>query len=80
MVDPVAASVLGFIIASCYAILLTRPKQLVNVLAGSIVDGIKDISGVLFLFPNITVAKAELQGLPENAIIEALDLTDLSWK
>ncbi|WP_125099947.1 ABC transporter substrate-binding protein [Leucobacter chromiireducens] len=37
-------------------------------------------SGVLFLFPNITVAKAELQGLPENAIIEALDLTDLSWK
>ncbi|WP_053386610.1 ABC transporter substrate-binding protein [Leucobacter japonicus] len=37
-------------------------------------------SGVLFLFPNITVAKAGLQGMPENAIIEALDLTDLSWK
>lgn len=37
-------------------------------------------SGVLFLFPNITVANADLQGLPENAIIEALDLTDLSWK
>ncbi|WP_053351805.1 ABC transporter substrate-binding protein [Leucobacter musarum] len=37
-------------------------------------------SGVLFLFPNITVAKAGLQGMPENAIIEALDLTNLSWK
>ena len=36
-------------------------------------------SGVLFLFPNITVAKADLQGMPENAIIEALDLTNLSW-
>ena len=36
-------------------------------------------SGVLFLFPNIVVAKADLQGLPENAIIEALDLTNLSW-
>ncbi|UOR00760.1 ABC transporter substrate-binding protein [Leucobacter allii] len=37
-------------------------------------------SGVLFLFPNITVAKAGLQGLPENAIVEALNLTDLSWQ
>ncbi|WP_200331317.1 ABC transporter substrate-binding protein [Leucobacter sp. L43] len=53
------------------------------------VDGIKQVaeqivedaaSGVLFLFPNITVAKADLQGMPENAIIEALDLTNLSWK
>ncbi|WP_325090956.1 ABC transporter substrate-binding protein, partial [Leucobacter sp. M11] len=37
-------------------------------------------SGVLFLFPNIVVAKAELTGVPENAIIEALDLTNLAWK
>ncbi|MHA3683709.1 ABC transporter substrate-binding protein [Leucobacter sp. HY1910] len=53
------------------------------------VDGMKQVSrqivedaasGVLFLFPNIVVAKANLEGLPENAIIEALDLTDLSWK
>ncbi|MEV8339323.1 ABC transporter substrate-binding protein [Leucobacter sp. NPDC077196] len=52
------------------------------------VDGMKQVaeqivddaaSGVLFLFPNITVAKADLQGMPENAIIEALDLTNLSW-
>lgn len=53
------------------------------------VDGMKQVakqivddaaSGVLFLFPNITVAKANLQGMPENAIVEALDLTNLSWK
>ena len=37
-------------------------------------------SGVLFLMPNIVVSKSGLQGLPENAIIEALDLTNLSWK
>ncbi|WP_442915713.1 ABC transporter substrate-binding protein [Leucobacter sp. UCMA 4100] len=37
-------------------------------------------SGVLFLFPNIVVTKSDLQGMPENAIIEALDLTNLSWK
>ena len=53
------------------------------------VEGMKQVSeqivddaasGVLFLFPNITVSKAGLQGMPENAIIEALDLTNLSWK
>lgn len=37
-------------------------------------------SGVLFLFPNITVFKKDLQGLPLNSIIETLDLTKLSWK
>ncbi|WP_341873878.1 ABC transporter substrate-binding protein [Leucobacter coleopterorum] len=37
-------------------------------------------SGVLFLFPNIVVAKADLQGLPKNAIVESLNLTELSWK
>lgn len=53
------------------------------------VDGMKQVaqqivddaaSGVLFLFPNIVVAKADLQGLPKNAIVESLNLTDLSWK
>lgn len=53
------------------------------------VEGMKEVarqivddaaSGVLFLFPNITVADANLEGMPENAIIEALDLTNLSWK
>jgi peptide/nickel transport system substrate-binding protein len=37
-------------------------------------------SGVLFLFPNIVITKSGLEGVPENAIIEALDLTNLSWK
>lgn len=37
-------------------------------------------SGVLFLFPNIVISKTGLQGLPENAIVEAIDLTDLSWQ
>ena len=69
MVDPVAASVLGFIIASCYAILLTRPKQLVNVLAGSIVDGIKDISGVLFLFMGIGMLVAAVMNPSVSAVL-----------
>lgn len=52
------------------------------------VEGMKEVARqivddaatpVLFLFPNIVVTKAELQGMPENAIIEALDLTNLSW-
>ena len=34
---------------------------------------------VLFLMPNLVVKKSELQGLPENAIVEALDLTNLGW-
>lgn len=37
-------------------------------------------SGVLFLFPNIVITKSGLEGVPENAIVEALDLTSLSWK
>lgn len=37
-------------------------------------------SGVLFLLPNIVIAKAELTGVPENAIVEALNLTELGWK
>lgn len=37
-------------------------------------------SGVLFLLPNIVVAKTDLHGLPKNAIVESLNLTDLSWK
>ena len=53
------------------------------------IDGMKKVqtqivddaaSGVLFVFPNIVISKAELTGVPENAIIEALDLTELGWK
>ena len=52
-VDPVAASVLGFFLASVYAIMLTKPSQLINVMAGSITEGIKDVAGVIFLFMGI---------------------------
>ena len=52
-VDPISAAVLGFIFASFYAALLVRPSQAVNLFTGSIVDGIKDVAGVIFLFMGI---------------------------
>ena len=52
-VDPVAAAVLGFLLASFYAAILVRPSQAINLFTGAIVDGIKNISGVLFLFMGI---------------------------
>ena len=52
-IDPVAAAVLGFLSASAYAALLVRPGQAINLFTGAIVDGIKDIAGVLFLFMGI---------------------------
>ena len=52
-VDPVAAAVLGFLAASAYAALLVRPGQAINLFTGAIVDGIKDIAGVIFLFMGI---------------------------
>jgi len=52
-VDPIAAAVLGFVFASFYAALLVRPSQAVNLFTGSIVDGIKDVAGVIFLFMGI---------------------------
>ena len=52
-VDPIAAAVLGFVVASFYAALLVRPSQAINLFTGSIVDGIKDVAGVIFLFMGI---------------------------
>lgn len=72
MVDPVAASVFGFLIASGYAILLTRPKQLVNIFAGSIVDGIKDIAGVLFLFMGIGMLVAVVMNPAVSAVLNPI--------
>ncbi|MGP9783096.1 ABC transporter substrate-binding protein [Glutamicibacter sp. AOP12-B1-11] len=37
-------------------------------------------ANTLFIFPNIVVAKAEVTGIPENSVTEALDLTNLGWK
>ena len=53
MIDPVAAAVLGFLIASFYAAIIVRPSQAVNIFTGALVEGIKDIAGVLFLFMGI---------------------------
>lgn len=72
MVDPVAASVLGFVLASCYAILFTRPKQIANILAGSIVDGIKDIAGVLFLFMGIGMLVSVVMNPAVTAVLNPL--------
>ncbi|MBR2141665.1 transporter [Anaerovibrio sp.] len=52
-VDPIAAAVLGFVVASFYAAILVRPSQAINLFTGSIVDGIKDVAGVIFLFMGI---------------------------
>ncbi len=70
MIDPVAASVFGFLLASCYAILLTRPGQFINILAGSIVDGIKDIAGVLFLFMGIGMLVAVVMHPVVSAVLD----------
>lgn len=52
-VDPVAAAISGFILASLYAVFLTRPREMVNILAGAVVEGIRDVAGVIFLFVGI---------------------------
>lgn len=53
MIDPVAAATLGFLSASFYAAILVRPSQAINLFTGSLVEGIKDIAGVFFLFMGI---------------------------
>ena len=52
-IDPVAAALFGFIMASLYATLTVCPRKTVNVLAGAFVEGIQDVAGVLFLFIGI---------------------------
>ena len=37
-------------------------------------------ANVLFLFPNIVVAKAGVTGLPANSVTEALDLGSVGWQ
>ena len=52
-IDPVAAALFGFILASLYATLVVCPRKTVNVLTGAFVEGIQDVAGVLFLFIGI---------------------------
>lgn len=69
LVDPVAASVLGFFLASVYAIVLTRPSQVVNIFSGALVEGIRDIAGVLFLFMGIGMLVAVVMHPAVSAVL-----------
>ncbi|HCJ49869.1 MAG TPA: peptide ABC transporter substrate-binding protein [Microbacterium sp.] len=53
------------------------------------IAGMKDVARItaeqvasvpLFLFPNIVVADADLDGIAANAVTESLDLTGLAWR
>lgn len=72
LIDPVAASILGFFLASFYAVGLTRPSQAVNVLAGAIVEGLKDIAGVLFLFMGIGMLVAAVMDQGVSQVLNPL--------
>jgi H+/gluconate symporter-like permease len=71
-INPLAASVCGFILACVYAILLTRPKQLINILAGGLVEGIKDVAGVIFLFMGIGMLVAAVMNPAVAKILNPL--------
>jgi peptide/nickel transport system substrate-binding protein len=53
------------------------------------IEGMKEVARItaeqvaslpLFLFPNIVVADAALEGIAANAVTESLDLTNLAWR
>jgi hypothetical protein len=71
-VDPVAAALFGFIMASLYATLIVCPRKTVNVLAGAFVEGIQDIAGVLFLFVGIGMLVAAAIHPASVAILQPL--------
>ena len=52
-IDPVAAALFGFVMASLYATMTVCPGKTINVLTGAFVEGIQDVAGVLFLFIGI---------------------------
>lgn len=71
-VDPVAAAICGFILASVYAVLLTKPRELINIMAGAIVEGIRDVAGVLFLFMGIGMLVAAVMHPAVAAVLNPL--------
>ena len=72
MVDPVAAAVFGFIFASLYAAVTVRPEQLVQVFTGALVDGIKDVAGVIFLFMGIGMLVSSVMHPQVAAVLNPL--------
>ena len=70
--DPVAAALLGFIVAALYAALLVCPGKTVNLLAGAFVEGIQDIAGVLVLFMGIGMLVSAAAFPQASAVIHPL--------
>lgn len=70
LIDPVAVAVLGFIVATFYAALMVRPSQAVQLFTGSLVEGIQDVAGVLFLFMGIGML---VTAATQPAAVEVLD-------
>lgn len=52
-IDAVPAATIGFLISAFYAAILVKPSQAINLFTGALVEGIKDIAGVIFLFMGI---------------------------
>ena len=71
-IDPVAAALFGFIMASLYATLTVCPGKTVNVLTGAFVEGIRDVAGVLFLFIGIGMLIAAAIHPASVAILQPL--------
>lgn len=83
MINAVGASIFGFILASFYAIVVTKPKRMINIFSGAIVEGIQDVSGVIFLFIGIGILVAvvfnPLVSSILNPIIESIMPVGKIW-
>lgn len=71
-VNPTAATILGFFVAAIYAILTSRPKELLNILSGSLVEGVCDVAGVIFLFIGIGMLASSVMQPATKACLEPL--------
>lgn len=72
MVDPVAAALFGFVFASLYAALLVRPGQVMQIFTGALVDGIRDVAGVIFLFMGIGMLVASVMHPQVAAVLDPM--------
>jgi hypothetical protein len=71
-IDPVAAALFCFVMASLYATLTVCPGKTINVLTGAFVEGIRDVAGVLFLFIGIGMLVAASIHPASIAILQPL--------
>ena len=71
---PMAVAMLGFVVASLFAVLLTKPRQLLDIFAGAVVEGIRDVAGVIFLFMGIgMLALTVLQPETKSCLLPLLE-------